>query len=238
MIVIPAIDILDGKVVRLTKGDYKQVTVYDDDAVSQAQKFIDAGFSRIHIVDLNGARDGSEETLKVIESIKNKNKVFIQTGGGVRNLEDIKQRLDAGADGVISTSLAVREPAVWIDAIKTFGEKACILGLDVKHGQIAYSGWEQTSDHDALGFLQRFVNRGLTQVLSTDVTKDGTLSGPNIEWYHVLQGISPKLKVIASGGVATYADLRALDSVGVWATVVGKAYYEQKVTLDELIHFN
>lgn len=233
MKIIPAIDLLDGQVVRLQKGDYQKKTVYNDNPIEEAVKFKEAGFSHIHVVDLNGAKSGEFENLPIIKQIIDEVGLSVQTGGGVRSQTDIKQLLDAGLSGIICSSMTVKKPNEWIQSIKDYPEKM-ILGLDLKDGKMAYSGWLETSDQSIAEFLKPMLDAGLQTVLSTDIARDGMLSGPNVEMYRELQDEFPELNWIASGGVSKIEDLEELQDLDIFGVVVGKAYYEGRISLEEL----
>lgn len=233
MKIIPAIDLLDGRVVRLQKGDYAKKTVYNDNPVEEAAKFKEAGFSHIHIVDLNGAKSGEFENLPIIKTIIKELGLSVQTGGGVRSRNDIDHLLDAGLSGVICSSMAVKKPDEWMGAVEDHPEKM-ILGLDLKDGKMAYGGWLETSDRSISDFLQPMQDAGLKTVLSTDISRDGMLSGPNIQMYKDLQSEFPTLNWIASGGVSNMEDLKRLQKIDVYGVVVGKAYYEGRIRLEEM----
>lgn len=233
MKIIPAIDLLDGRVVRLQKGDYAKKTVYNDNPVEEAAKFKEVGFSHIHIVDLNGAKSGEFENLPIIKIIIKELGLSVQTGGGVRSRNDIDHLLDAGLSGVICSSMAVKKPDEWMGAVEDHPEKM-ILGLDLKDGKMAYGGWLETSDRSISDFLQPMQDAGLKTVLSTDISRDGMLSGPNIQMYKDLQSEFPTLNWIASGGVSNMEDLRRLQKIDVYGVVVGKAYYEGRIRLEEM----
>ncbi len=233
MKVIPAIDLLDGQVVRLQKGDYQKKTVYNDNPIEEATKFKEAGFSHIHVVDLNGAKSGRFENLLIIKRIINDVGLSVQTGGGVRSQSDIELLLDAGLSGIICSSMTVKKPKEWLQAVKNHPEEM-ILGLDLKDGKMAYGGWLETSDQSIAEFLKPMIDAGLQTVLSTDIARDGMLSGPNVEMYQNLQNEFPELNWIASGGVSKIEDLKELTSLDIYGVVVGKAYYEQRISLEEL----
>lgn len=238
MKVIPAIDLLNGKVVRLEKGDYSKVTVYSEDPVSFVKKFQEAGFSFIHIVDLNGARAGRFINLPVIENIIKETGIKVQCGGGIRARSDIKILTDAGVSRIISSSMAMQKPEEWIAALDYFGSETCVLGLDIKNGKMAYEGWEETSRESALDFLGRMVRLGVKNILCTDISRDGMLTGVNFQLYNQIALRYPQVNVIASGGVANSEDLRQLAIEGMYGVVVGRAYYENKITLEEMIRFH
>ena len=234
MKVIPAIDVISGKVVRLHKGDYATMKVYSENVVEQAEKFAKAGFNRLHIVDLDGAKSGKFDNLPHIKNSMTSTKCEIQTGGGIRDLQGIETLHKAGVNYFISNSLAVKSPSIWNEAIKIYKEK-CILGLDLLDGKIAYSGWEKYATMSIHEFLSPMISLGMDTILSTDIAKDGTLSGPNFDLYIELMQTFPTLKIIASGGVSSLDDLKKLRDLGLWGVVVGKAYYEGRITLNEMI---
>lgn len=237
MKIIPAIDLLDGQVVRLQKGDYQKKTVYNDNPVEEAAKFKEAGFSHIHVVDLNGAKSGEFENLPIIKQIIDEVGLSVQTGGGVRSRADIEQLLDAGLSGIICSSMTVKKPEEWIQAIQDHPEQM-ILGLDLKDGKMAYGGWLETSDQSISEFLKPMMDAGLQTVLSTDIARDGMLTGPNIEMYRNLKSEFPGLSWIASGGVSKIKDLEDLQELNIYGVVVGKAYYEGKINLVDLAQMN
>ncbi len=237
MKIIPAIDLLDGQVVRLQKGDYAKKTIYNHQPIDEAAKFKQAGFSHIHIVDLNGAKSGSFENLPIIKTIINELGLSVQTGGGVRSRKDIELLLDAGLSRVICSSMAVKSPNEWIKAVEDYPENM-ILGLDLKDGKMAYGGWLETSDKPIEEFLNPMIEAGLKTVLSTDIARDGMLSGPNIEMYKDLQNRFPDLNWIASGGVSNLQDLVELQAQNLHGVVVGKAYYEGHIQLNEMARLN
>jgi phosphoribosylformimino-5-aminoimidazole carboxamide ribotide isomerase len=237
MTIIPAIDLLDGQVVRLYKGDYEQKKIYNNDPLSQAKSFADEGFKRIHVVDLNGARSGNFDNLPHLLDMTNTLDVEIQTGGGIRTFNDVIKLLEAGISKVICSSMAVRSPDEWTRALETYPDR-CILGMDLKDGKMAYGGWEKTSDKPLDSFLLPMIEIGLKEVLCTDISKDGTLQGPNIDLYSDLKNRFPQLQWIASGGVSSAEDLIELKRIEMHAVVVGKAYYEGKISLQELHSLN
>jgi phosphoribosylformimino-5-aminoimidazole carboxamide ribotide isomerase len=237
MKVIPAIDLLDGQVVRLHKGSYQEVTVYNESAFEQAKLFAEAGFDHIHIVDLNGAREGRFINLPHIKKINSELGMKIQTGGGVRSFLDVEVLLNAGIEKVISSSMAVKNPDDWYKALDLYPEH-CILGMDLKDGKVAYAGWLETLDAGLDDFLKPMIEAGLRDVLCTDISRDGTLTGPNVELYVELDKRFPSINWIASGGISSMEDLETLRSKGLEAAVVGKAYYEGKITLQEMHELN
>lgn len=237
MLTIPAIDLLNGQAVRLHKGSYEEVTVYDESPVNQARKFKEAGFKHIHVVDLNGAKEGKFINLPHIKEIIDELGISVQTGGGIRTFDDVEMLLDAGLSKVICSSMAIKNEDDWLKSLAKYPEKM-ILGMDLKDGKIAYSGWLETAEESVESFLNRMIEHGLQEVLCTDISKDGTLSGPNFELYERLQKQFPNIKLIASGGVSSLEDLNTLNDADIDAVVVGKAYYENRITLEEMAAFN
>lgn len=233
MVVIPAIDLLDGKVVRLHKGDYEKATIYNDNPLAEAKKFKEAGFNHIHIVDLNGAKEGKFVNLKHIKKIISKLDLSVQTGGGIRSYGDAKMLLEQQVSNIICSSMAVKNPEEWLKVLQDYGDRA-ILGMDLKDGKVAYGGWLETLDKSLDDFLQPMMDRGLSTVLCTDISKDGTLEGPNLELYQQLSKQFPALNFIASGGVSDAKDLQALSDRQQYGVVVGRAYYEDKLSLKEM----
>lgn len=233
---IPAIDLLNGQCVRLHKGDYDEVTVYNRSPLGQAKTFKDAGFDHIHIVDLNGAKEGSFVNLPHIKQVIEELGISVQTGGGIRTFEDAEYLLEQGISKVICSSMAVKNEPDWIKLLEKYPEKT-ILGMDLKDGKIAYAGWLETADESVDSFVNRMQEKGLTEILCTDISKDGTLAGPNQSLYEELKTKFPAIRLIASGGVSSMDDLHKLDGAGIEAAVIGKAYYEGRITIEELKHF-
>lgn len=233
MKIIPAIDLLDGQAVRLQKGDYSKKTIYNHNPLDEARNFKDAGFSHIHVVDLNGAKSGKFENLPIIRAMIDELGLSVQTGGGVRKTEDIELLIENGISGVICSSMAVKSSEEWLKAIQSYPDKM-ILGLDLKDGKMAYGGWLETSDAPIELFLQPMIDAGLRTVLSTDIARDGMLNGPNVEMYQLLQQSFPTLNWIASGGVSSLKDLIDLKNQNLHGVVVGKAYYEGNIQLNEM----
>ncbi len=233
MLVIPAIDLLDGNVVRLHKGDYQNATVYNGNPLEEAQQFKEAGFDHIHIVDLNGAKEGKFVNLKQIKRIIRELDISVQTGGGIRSYDDASMLLEHGLSNIICSSMAVKNQEEWLKVLDDYGDRA-ILGMDLKNGKVAYAGWLETSDQSLEEFLAPMISRGLSTVLCTDISKDGTLEGPNFNLYDELATQFPELDFIASGGVASKSDLKKLDGQDLYGVVVGRAYYERQITLEEM----
>lgn len=233
MQVIPAIDLLNGQCVRLHKGSYEEVTMYNDSPLKQAREFVEAGFSHIHIVDLNGAKEGRFVNLPHIKQIIEELGVSVQTGGGIRTFKDADYLLREGLSKVICSSMAIKNEPDWIKLLKQ-NPTQTILGMDLKDGKIAYSGWLETASESVDSFVSRMKLKGLSEILCTDISKDGTLSGPNFDLYNELKLQFPEIRLIASGGVSSLKDLEQLDKANIEAVVVGKAYYEGRISLDEM----
>lgn len=234
---IPAIDLLDGRVVRLRKGNYEEVTVYNENPLEEAAVFAEAGFNRIHVVDLNGAREGRFANLPIVSEIIRRTRLSVQSGGGVRSASDARKLFEAGVSRVICSSLAVKSPEQWYDLLEEDPDRA-ILGMDLKDGLVAYGGWEETTGRQIGDFLAPMLERGLRHVLCTDISRDGTLEGPNVQLYQRLQEAYPGISFIASGGVSSADDLEALREAGLPAVVVGRAYYEGLISLRQMKAFS
>jgi phosphoribosylformimino-5-aminoimidazole carboxamide ribotide isomerase len=237
MYVIPAIDLLNGQVVRLHKGDYDEATVYNDDPLDEARKFKEAGFDHIHVVDLNGAKEGRFVNLEHVKKIITELNLSVQTGGGIRSYDDAAMLLDSGISNIICSSMAVKSQEAWLKVLDNYGEKA-ILGMDLKGGKVAYGGWLETLDQSLDDFLNPMIERGLSTILCTDISRDGTLSGPNLELYKKLSSQFPKLNFIASGGVSSVNDIEALQRQQMYGVVVGRAYYENKISLKQMLTYH
>ena len=231
---IPAIDIIDGQCVRLTKGDYAQKTVYGN-PLDMAQEFEALGFHRLHVVDLDGAKAKHIVNGHVLHDITTATRLTVDFGGGSKSEEDIELAFQNGAAMVTVGSVAVTHPELFLSWVKRYGAERMILGADVRHGKISINGWKEDSEEDLLPFLRRYVEAGVTNVLCTEISKDGTLQGPAIELYRSIMAEYPTLHLIASGGVSCIDDIRALETAGIPAVVFGKAIYEGKIDLKELI---
>ena len=231
---IPAIDIIGGQCVRLTKGDYDQKTVYRDSPAEVAKEFEEIGFKRLHVVDLDGAKSKHIVNEQVLKAITNKTHLTIDFGGGIKTDEDIEKAFAAGASMVTIGSIAVTNPDLFMGWLEKYGAERIILGADVRHGKISINGWKEDSSEDLLPFLKKYVDAGVSNVLCTEISKDGTLAGPAIELYQSMMAAYPELHLIASGGVSSIEDIHALDAAGIPAVVFGKAIYEGKINLNEL----
>ena len=231
---IPAIDIIDGQCVRLTKGDYDQKTVYRDSPAEVAKEFEQKGFKRLHVVDLDGAKSKHIVNDEVLRRITTETNLTIDFGGGIKTNEDIEKAFSAGAAMVTVGSIAVTQPELFIGWLKKYGADRMILGADVRNGKISINGWKEDSAEDLLPFLRKYIDAGVKTVLCTEISKDGTLQGPAIELYKEVMAAYPTLHLIASGGVSSIDDIKALDRAGIPAVVFGKAIYEGKINLNEL----
>lgn len=231
---IPAIDLIDGKCVRLTKGDYDQKTIYNEDPVSQAMEFQRLGFRRLHIVDLDGAKSKHIVNDAVLKAITQATDLIVDFGGGIKSTEDIEKAFMAGAHMVTIGSVAVTEPELFMGWLRKYGAEKIILGADVRNGMVSINGWKEDSSEALLPFLEKYVSAGVRNVLCTEISKDGTLAGPATELYRKVMAQYPHLHLIASGGVSCNADIQKLDENGIPAVVFGKAYYEGKIDIKEL----
>ena len=231
---IPAIDIINGQCVRLTKGDYDQKTVYGE-PLDMALEFERIGFQRLHVVDLDGAKSKHIVNENVLKAITTETSLTVDFGGGIKTDEDIEKAFAAGAALVTVGSVAVTNPDLFMGWLEKFGAERMILGADVRHGKISINGWKEDSGEDLLPFLQKYVDAGVKNVLCTEISKDGTLAGPAIELYQRIMEAYPELHLIASGGVSSKEDIEALDAAGIPAVVFGKAIYEGRIDLRELI---
>ena len=233
MLIFPAIDILGGKAVRLYRGDYNQVTVYSERPWEIAQDFVSKGAKAIHIVDLDGAREGSAVNMEVVKKIACFPDVLTEIGGGIRNKATVERYLNAGITRVILGTAALSDPAFLKDSIKDFGERIAV-GVDLRDGKVAIKGWLEKSDKDGLDFLKELENLGVRSVIVTDISKDGAMRGTNLEMYRKINA-ETSLNVTASGGVSTLDDVRALKEIGVYGAIIGKAYYTGVIDLSEAI---
>ncbi len=231
MLIIPAIDIYEGKAVRLKQGDFEQKTIYNDEPWSVAKEFSDAGCSLIHVVDLEGAEHGSFRNYDVIRKIVAEGDVHIQAGGGVRTEDDASRLFDAGVERVVVGSIAVKNPNTIGAWIELFGYNRIVIAIDVKNGEVAHSGWKETIKNDPVEIMKRLGDLGASIFLCTDISRDGMLTGPNISLYKEICKQFPDYEIIASGGVSSNDDIALLEKTGVSGVIVGKALYEGKIQL-------
>lgn len=232
---IPAIDIIQGQCVRLTKGDYSQTKVYSTNPVDVAREFERLGFKRLHVVDLDGAKSRHIVNEEVLRSITTNTNLVVDFGGGIKTQEDIEKAFDAGASMVTVGSIAVTEPELFYEWLDKYGAHRMILGADVRNGKISINGWKEDSEMDLLPFLKGFIDKGVRNVLCTEISKDGTLQGPAIELYKEVMAAYPDLHLIASGGVSSTEDIFELERAGIPAVVFGKAFYEGKIDTGKLL---
>lgn len=238
MQIIPAIDIIDGKCVRLTQGDYSQKTIYNEHPLEVALQFQDAGLERLHLVDLDGAKAGAVKNWKVLEQLTSKTQMIIDFGGGIKKEEDLKVVFNSGAAYATIGSLAVKEESTFVQWLQEYGAEKFLLGADVKEEKIAVSGWLETTDIWVYDFIEKYTQQGITQLFCTDVSKDGKLEGPSTELYKNIISKFPQLHFIASGGVSNIKDLELLREAGCKGAIVGKAIYENRISLNDLKSFN
>ena len=232
---IPAIDLIDGQCVRLTKGDYSTRKTYNEDPVAVAREFESYGFKRLHVVDLDGARSKHVVNHKVLERIAaSTSGLVIDFGGGIKSDEDLRIAFDSGASLVTVGSIAATQPEMFIGWLQEYGADRLILGADVKDGRISINGWKEESTQELLPFLDLFIQKGTRHVLCTDISKDGMLQGPATPLYRNIMAQYPECRLIASGGVSGMQDIIALDEAGIPAVVFGKAIYEGRISLKEL----
>jgi phosphoribosylformimino-5-aminoimidazole carboxamide ribotide isomerase len=234
MEIIPAIDIIDGKCVRLTQGDYAQKKIYNEHPLEVAVAFEDAGLKRLHLVDLDGAKAGAVKNWKVLETLAGKTSLIIDFGGGIKTAKDVDIVLNSGAALATVGSIAVKDPELLVSWLGEYGADRFLLGADVKNEKITVGGWLETTDRWIYDFIQEYTEKGIRQLFCTDVSKDGLLQGPSLELYQHITGKFPNLHFIASGGVSEMDDLYRLEEIGCKGVIIGKAIYEGRITLKEL----
>ena len=234
MEIIPAIDIIDGKCVRLTQGNYEQKTIYNENPLEVAKAFEGAGLKRLHLVDLDGAKEGTVKNWVVLQQIAASTTLSIDFGGGIKQDKDLKIVFESGAAFATIGSLAVKQRDVFVSWLNDYGADKFLLGADVKSEKIAVAGWVETTDIDIYDFLNDYVEQGIQQVFCTDVSKDGKLEGPSLDLYKKVIEQFPSLWFIASGGVSSMDDLYALKSIGCAGAIIGKAIYEGRIQLKDL----
>lgn len=235
--IIPAIDIIDGKCVRLSQGDYAQKTVYNENPVEVAKMFEAAGIRRLHLVDLDGAKAQHIVNYPVLEKIVLNTSLIVDFGGGLKSDTDLRIAFENGASMVTGGSIAVNNEELFFSWLKNYGGDKIILGADVKEQKIAVSGWTETTNIDLLPFIGKFKRKGVNKVICTDIAKDGMLQGPSVDLYKKILGQYPDLYLIASGGVSSMTDIEDLEAAHVPAVIFGKAIYEGKITLKDLEKF-
>ena len=233
MLIFPAIDLYDGKAVRLYKGDYNNMTVYSDHPLSVALDFVKAGATCIHMVDLEGARDGTTPNLAIVREIAEKTPLFTEIGGGIRSMETVRAYLDAGVDRVILGTAAVKDPDFLRAALAEYGERIAV-GVDIKDGKVAIKGWLETAEDDAMTFCAKMQAMGVKTIISTDISKDGAMQGANHDLYRTMSE-QLDLQIVASGGVSSMEDVKRLRAQNLYGAIIGKAYYTGAINLSEAI---
>lgn len=234
MHIIPAIDIIDGKCVRLTQGDYTQKKVYNEDPLEVAKAFADVGVTRLHLVDLDGARAKHIVNYKVLERIAKRTDLHIDFGGGLKSDEDLHIAFESGAAQVTGGTIAVKDPDRFLSWLDQYGAEKVILGADVKNGKVAVSGWQEESQEELFPFLERYLKAGVKYAICTEVSRDGLLQGSDQELYNSIREVFPDLQLIASGGVTSVDEVDALRESGCFGAIIGKAIYEGKINLKDL----
>jgi phosphoribosylformimino-5-aminoimidazole carboxamide ribotide isomerase len=238
MLIIPAIDIIDGKCVRLRRGDYEQKTVYAASPAEVAAQFADAGFTFLHVVDLQGAKEKKIVNWDSIASIIAVPGLHVEVGGGIRTTDDIKKLIEIGVSRTVIGSVAAKSPELVEYWIKQFGDEKIVIGMDVKENTVAISGWLEDSHRAPMGFVLDLMKRGAKIFICTDISRDCMLGGVNIDFYQNLKSAFPKLSIIASGGISTLEDIRILKKAELAGVIIGKAIYENKLPIDELAKMN
>ena len=238
MEIIPAIDLIDGKCVRLTQGDYEQKIIYNEYPLEVAKQFEDAGLKRLHLVDLDGAKEGVVKNWKVLETIAGKTNLTIDFGGGIKTEKDVRIVFDSGSSMATVGSIAVKNENEFVSWLNQFGADKFLLGADVKDEKIAIHGWQERTDIWIYDFMEKYFQLGIQQVFCTDVSKDGKLEGPSVNLYKSILQKFPALHFIASGGVSSIKDLEDLRTIGCKGAILGKAIYENRISLTELKTFS
>jgi phosphoribosylformimino-5-aminoimidazole carboxamide ribotide isomerase len=237
MRIIPAIDIINGQCVRLTKGDYNTKKVYNENPVEVAKAFEDAGIQYLHVVDLDGAKASHIVNYKVLEAIATKTNLKIDFGGGLKSDEDLKIAFNSGVNQITGGSIAVKNPEVFNNWISKFGSDKIILGADCNNEKIAISGWQEESELEVIPFINRYQSKGVSYVICTDISKDGMLEGPSFDLYNRILNKVQDIRLIASGGISKYDELPLLRDMGCEGVIVGKAIYEKRISLKEIEQF-
>ncbi len=237
MRIIPAIDIINGECVRLSKGDYNKKTVYSKNVLDVAKKFEDNGIQFLHLVDLDGAKQNRIINYKILEKISSQTNLTIDFGGGLKSEEDIKIAFESGAKQVTLGSVAVKNPELFLETFEKYGKEKIILGADAKKEKIAVSGWLEESETNIYDFIKEKTEDGIQYIISTDIDKDGMLEGPSFDLYEKIIAENPDIKLIASGGITSTNDLVQLKSLGCEGAIIGKALYENRITFKDLKPF-
>ena len=235
--IIPAIDLIEGKCVRLSQGDYDRKTVYNENPLEVAKMFEAAGIRRLHLVDLDGAKAGHIVNQKVLEQVATKTNLVVDFGGGLKSDKDLEIAFNAGAAMVTGGSIAVKNRATFLQWLEKYGSEKIILGADAKNGMIAISGWLEKTELPVVDFISSYFEKGIRKVISTDISRDGMLTGPAFELYAEIMKSQPEVEIIASGGISSMDDILRLNEMGVPGVITGKALYENKITLEEIEKF-
>ena len=234
---IPAIDIIEGKCVRLVQGQYQQKKTYSDQPLQVARHFAGLGVRRLHLVDLDGAKAGKVVNLDILQSIAEDTALVIDFGGGIKSDEDIQSVFDAGADMITAGSIAVRDRVKVEKWLAEYGPEKIILGADTRDGKISINAWQEDTSLEIIDFVQGYVDLGINRLICTDIARDGMLGGTALDLYKALKDRFPSLEIIASGGVSGMEDIRELDQAGIDGVIFGKAFYEGNITSQEIIEF-
>ena len=235
--IIPAIDLIEGKCVRLSQGDYDRKTVYNENPLEVAKMFEAAGIRRLHLVDLDGAKAGHIVNHKVLEQVATKTNLVVDFGGGLKSDKDLKIAFNAGAAMVTGGSIAVKNRDIFLQWLEKYGSQKIILGADAKNGMIAISGWLEKTELPVVDFISAYFEKGIRKVISTDISRDGMLTGPAFELYADIKKSQPEVEIIASGGISSMDDILRLNEMGVPGVITGKALYENRITLKEIEKF-
>lgn len=237
MRIIPAIDIIEGKCVRLSKGDYNTKKIYNEHPLEVAKQFEAHGIQYLHLVDLDGAKSKHIVNYKILEKIASKTSLKIDFGGGLKSDEDLRIAFDSGAQQITGGSIAVKDKSLFSNWIQEYGSEKIILGADANDEKIAVSGWQEDSKEELIPFIQQYQEKGIQYVICTDISKDGMLEGPSFELYKKILDECPQIKLIASGGISTFGELPKLAEMGCEGTIIGKAIYENRISLKQLENY-
>ncbi|NQW36060.1 MAG: 1-(5-phosphoribosyl)-5-[(5-phosphoribosylamino)methylideneamino]imidazole-4-carboxamide isomerase [Flavobacteriales bacterium] len=237
MRIIPAIDIINGKCVRLSKGDYSTQKIYNENPLEVAKMFEAHGVNFLHLVDLDGAKASHIVNHKVLESIASNTNLSIDFGGGLKSDDDLRIAFESGANQITGGSIAVKNPSTFKSWLKNYGADKIILGADANNEKVAVGGWLEESDEDLIPFIKNYVKEGISYVISTDISKDGMLQGPSFDLYKKILNEAPKIKLIASGGISCFEELPKLAAMGCEGTIIGKAIYEHKISMKQIENY-
>ena len=237
MRIIPAIDIINGKCVRLSKGDYSTEKIYNEHPLEVAKMFENHGIKHLHLVDLDGAKASHIVNHKVLETIATKTNLSIDFGGGLKSDEDLRIAFESGANQITGGSIAVKNPSTFKNWLETYGSQKIILGADANNEKVAVGGWLEESKEELVPFIQKYVENGVRYVICTDISKDGMLEGPSFKLYQKILEQTPQIKLVASGGISTFDELPKLAEMGCEGTIIGKAIYEHKISMKQLENY-